>query len=78
MRAKVVHAIFAHSNGLHAFDGTLLPASKCPAHFLGQKNFFFCSYVMASRTHMRCHQQLLQTSSSQKLLHLQAIFFAHI
>jgi hypothetical protein len=40
-------------------------------YFLGQKNFFFCPYVMASRTRTRCRQQLLQTSSSQKLLHLQ-------
>jgi hypothetical protein len=33
--------------------------------------FFFCPYVMASRTHTRCRQQLLQTTSSQKLLHVQ-------
>ena len=46
--------------------------------FLGQKNFFFCPYVMASRTRTRCRQQLLQTSSSQKLLHLQTLFFAHM
>jgi hypothetical protein len=26
----------------------------------------------------RCRQQLLQTSSSQKLLHLQTLFFAHM
>jgi hypothetical protein len=49
--------------------------------FLGQKNFFICPYAMASRTRtcarMRCRQQLLQTSS-QKLLHLQTLFFAHM
>jgi hypothetical protein len=44
--------------------------------FLGKKNFFFCPYAMASRTRYR--QQLLQTSSSQKLLHLTTLFFAHM